>query len=409
MICDKFNLNIDDLLNKDIKEVKGESETKKKINKSIDDFLNFVTDTINMFFNMSFKSKIKSLFEQIVIATILILILLIIYSIFRNLFLQIFSFIPRYEIRYYICNVLNSIIFVFCFISSITIIIHIFKIRYLNYFNEIKNEPREESNNQTKKIKFEKKENRIIIRDPNHGEYKFINSLFKLVILIVKMFLLFPAIFICFMIICLFALLVISFMITKTGLLFIGIVLSIISTSIIAIIFLLMILNFIFNRKNNKKIMITTFIVSLIILGVGNGLISKGTLDFEILNDNETMLKTRTVKFEMNDNFQIRPANNNIKYIETKSDEIKIKYTTNELCDVKFYQTDDNGVYISSSCEDLLKIFRRIIKNINNKKIIPITDEIFEINIHTSKSNIAKIKSNIEKKNNEHAIINLNP
>lgn len=362
-----------------------------------------------MFFNMSFKSKIKCLFEQIVIATILILILLIIYSIFRNLFLQIFSFIPRYEIRYYICNVLNSIIFVFCFISSITIIIHIFKIRYLNYFNEIKNEPREESNNQTKKIKFEKKENRIIIRDPNHGEYKFINSLFKLVILIVKMFLLFPAIFICFMIICLFALLVISFMITKTGLLFIGIVLSIISTSIIAIIFLLMILNFIFNRKNNKKIMITTFIVSLIILGVGNGLISKGTLDFEILNDNETMLKTRTVKFEMNDNFQIRPANNNIKYIETKSDEIKIKYTTNELCDVKFYQTDDNGVYISSSCEDLLKIFRRIIKNINNKKIIPITDEIFEINIHTSKSNIAKIKSNIEKKNNEHAIINLNP
>ena len=31
-ICDKFNVNIDDLLHKDIKKVKGEQETKKNIN-----------------------------------------------------------------------------------------------------------------------------------------------------------------------------------------------------------------------------------------------------------------------------------------------------------------------------------------------------------------------------------------
>ena len=35
ILCDKFNLNIDDLLHKDIREAKGEEESKKKINNYI--------------------------------------------------------------------------------------------------------------------------------------------------------------------------------------------------------------------------------------------------------------------------------------------------------------------------------------------------------------------------------------
>ena len=66
-LCEKFNLNIDDLLHKDIREVKGEEESKKNLNKYVDDFLNFITNTINMFSNMSFKSKCKCLLEQFVI------------------------------------------------------------------------------------------------------------------------------------------------------------------------------------------------------------------------------------------------------------------------------------------------------------------------------------------------------
>ena len=73
-MCNKFNLNIDDLLNKDITEIKGEEKVKNNINKYVDDFLNFITDTINLFSNMSFKSKIKCLFEQCVIGFILIIL-----------------------------------------------------------------------------------------------------------------------------------------------------------------------------------------------------------------------------------------------------------------------------------------------------------------------------------------------
>ena len=41
-----FNLNIDDLLNNDINEVKKEESSKNNINKYIDDFLNFISITI---------------------------------------------------------------------------------------------------------------------------------------------------------------------------------------------------------------------------------------------------------------------------------------------------------------------------------------------------------------------------
>ena len=62
-LCDKFDMNIDDLLHRDIREIKGEQTSKNNLNKFIDSFLNYITDTINLFSSMNFKSKIKCLFE----------------------------------------------------------------------------------------------------------------------------------------------------------------------------------------------------------------------------------------------------------------------------------------------------------------------------------------------------------
>ena len=54
-LCDKFNLNIDDLLHRDIKEVKGEEESKKNINNFINDFLKFISDSVNLFSKINLK------------------------------------------------------------------------------------------------------------------------------------------------------------------------------------------------------------------------------------------------------------------------------------------------------------------------------------------------------------------
>jgi len=98
-LCNKFNLNIDDLLYKDIREEKVEEDTKNKLNRYVDDFLKFITDIIDLFSNMSFKSKIKCLLEQIIIVFVLFIIFFIIYIFGKGVFLNLFQ---HYHIKFII-------------------------------------------------------------------------------------------------------------------------------------------------------------------------------------------------------------------------------------------------------------------------------------------------------------------
>ena len=187
-LCEKFNFNIDDLLHKDIREVKGEEESKKSINKYVDDFLNFIINTINMFSDMSFKSKCKCLFEQIVIGIVLLVICLIIGTLGQELLLGIFRVLPD-KVYYIIHSILYFVYGVFAIMSSVVIMVHIFKTRYLDYYEKIKkdvveeqienNNKLEDTDNEVQidkknKLLFKKNEDKIIIRDPKHSEYKFI-------------------------------------------------------------------------------------------------------------------------------------------------------------------------------------------------------------------------------------------
>ena len=73
-LCKMFDLNIDELLNKNVNEVKDNKQSKININKYIDDFLSFVTKTINMFSDLTFKSKMKCLIEQVLIILFLVIV-----------------------------------------------------------------------------------------------------------------------------------------------------------------------------------------------------------------------------------------------------------------------------------------------------------------------------------------------
>lgn len=409
-LCDKFNLNIDDLLHKDIREIKGEEESKNKLNKSIDDFLKYITDTINLFSNMNFKSKLKCLFEQIIIISILILISVLIINFGIVLFSHLLSFLPR-NVNYFVSNIIDFILIVFCIVSSIIIITHIFKTRYLNYYNKLKNEvnsndekddnDKEIITDKKNKILFKSNENKIIIRDPKHTEYRFINGLSNFIINMVKAFTLAISLFLCLILILLFITFIISFLIYKTGLFFIGLLISILSTSAITIILILIIFNFVFNRKNDKKKMIWSFIISLIALGIGIGISFIGALNFEVLEDNSEMLKIETKEYEMQDNilFDLYPYKT-IGYVESDIDNIKVEYEINKYCRVNDAK-NDKYIYAWSTCSNPLKLIREFINNFNNKKILSVNTEIKNIVIYASKENIEKLKNNFDDYINE--------
>ena len=148
----KGDLNIDDLLHKDIREVKGEEESKKNINKYVDDFLNFITTTINMFSSMTFKSKCKCLFEQAIIMLILFIVSFVLGQIGLSVISELHNILPS-AIYYTIFSIVQTIFYLLCLIASIIIIIHIFKTRYLDYYENVKKETKVEENKSEKEVK----------------------------------------------------------------------------------------------------------------------------------------------------------------------------------------------------------------------------------------------------------------
>ena len=111
-LCEKFNVNIDDLLHKDIEEIISEEQSKKNLNKYIESFLSYTSNTVNLFCSMNFKSKIKCLFEQIVIATILLIIAVIVGSLCGQIVYGLYLILPT-KLYYFISEILSSIYIIF--------------------------------------------------------------------------------------------------------------------------------------------------------------------------------------------------------------------------------------------------------------------------------------------------------
>ena len=406
-LCNKFDLNIDDLLNKDIKEVKGEEESKKKLNNYINDFLKFVSDSINMFVNMTFKSKLKCIIEQLFIIFILFILSNIFISIGTSVFNQIFTLLPD-SVCYILSNIVHSIFSIICILASIVIWPYIFKTRYLNYYLDMKNNKVDDSKEEITKDKnsnsndrnvLDKKDNKIVIRDPEHSEYRFINGIVKFAIIIIKFFLFWLALGIAFSLIGLFIGFILSFMLYKTGIFFIGILLVTLAASSICVDLLLLIFNFIFNRKNEKKKMIWCFIISLVVFGIGCGLIALGALNFDVVELNEDMYKTVSFEYDMQDGLMVNP-NTQINYVVEERDNVKVEYTI-----IKYFELDshigENSsiIYGWSYSKNPLKIAREVIKNANNRKLVPIDSDVQKITIFASSSNIETIKNNMDNYN----------
>lgn len=394
MICNKFNLNIDDLLNKDIKEVKGEEESKKRINNVIDSVLKFITDSIILFSRLSFKSKIKCLFEQAVIMFLLFCISFLLGHIFSGLFSNIFVIFP-FKIEYFLDNIIDQILIILFIFGSVMVMAHVFKIRYLDYYYKLNDE--KES---VEELKDEKGNKRILIRDPKHSEYRFIKGLFKFIVLIIKFFLFTFGLFLSAMIVFLCVSLVLSFLVAKTGLFFIGLLLSIIASILICVVVLVSIYNFVFNRQINKKRVIYSFIILLVVLGAGIGISTTGALNFEVIDEPEYKVVNR--EFEMKDTLVLYPGlgDEDITYVETNDNNIKVDYKVTKLSNVQDYFDEDYVIRAFVYLNSPVEVVKTIITNISNKKFVPIDSELDSVTIYSNKDNIKKLKENKYNYNN---------
>lgn len=331
-MCKVLNCNLEDILDDG---VIGNNSKETKINLNIfKEILDFITKSYNMFWSMKFKEKIKCLFELFVIFLTLLIFGIIIYSIFNSYVFNNLRFTRGFNLifKYAIDPIFTIMLLVF----GIIIFIHLFKIRYLDYFitiedndvleKTLENEIKDEKIINNKRYVIEKEKPKIIIRDPKHSTFSFINKLGKILLIIIKLFVLTFIIPFVFFTLFLITISTISFAHIKYGLLFLFIGLAIIGLIIICFIIINFAYNFIFNRNIRFKLMFNLFIISLIMIGVSSG-ISFICLTKYDYNSSSNKVEIKEEKIKMNDNIIIFSEYNVNYIIDDGMNDIDVKLT----------------------------------------------------------------------------------
>ena len=408
-ICKMFNLNIDELLNQNIKEVNETKQSKNNVNKFIDDFLDYITKTVDMFSSMKLKEQLKCILEQLVIIGVITLILLILGVIVKNIVSSILNFLPE-SLYYTLYNILiNGVYVLLCLVLGVSLVLHIFKIRYLDYYvivKEKKEEVIEETITEETNVKEEKKKRKffskperekIIIREPKHSGYKFISTMVKFLLLILKSFAVLIASLFCASLVAFVIMLTLSVLFVKTGALFIGAFIILIASIIVNLVILNILYCYIIDKKRNTKLLGTSFLVSLIMIGVGTGISLIGIKDFNIVNtlDNSRYIQVEET-LEMKDNSYFRYYGEE-NFIETDSKDIKIVITHTPFMEYELNQYENGHIelWYHRAYDMGFKEVRTFIDDINNKRIVDYYN--FDVKIYTSKENIKKLKENKEK------------
>ena len=401
-ICKMFNLNIDDLLNKDIKEVNEAKESKSIFNKYVDDFLGYITKAVKVICSMSLSQIIKCLLEQGLIVLILLMVFGILGSIGSTIVSSIFGMLP-YGVYHAIFGLLDSIYIILATIISITIIVHIFKIRYLDYYEieekevedkkeKVVEEVEEEEEPQTKEAKKDK--TKIIIRDPKHSGYGFIGGLAKCILLVIKFFVA------CILMGAFASLvgeaitLILSFIFIRTGLTFLGAFVGLLGAILITVVAIYILFNFIVDKKSKIGFIFISLLISLIAIGSGIGLFVAGIKDYHMADDNDSRYIREVVKYDMNDSLVIDSIHN-VTFKESDRSDVKIEIIHTDYTSVKVENKNNIISFDFNDTYDGFDIVRNAIDDINDKKLVDYGRT--DIVVYASQENIDKLVNNYHK------------
>lgn len=410
-LCKILECNLDDLIDDDAFGNNSMPTKNKKITigSYLKEFLDFITKTVNMFWSMRWKERIRCILELAGLVAIIAIVFAIVGELlFNNLIIPLMNLIP-YNIMNIFGAILRFIYSLFGIVIGVIILIHIFKVRYLDYFVTIEDssvndktieEPLdEEKKSDDKRVFLEKKKNKIIIRDPKHSTYNFFYILAKMALLLFKGCLILATIpvIICFIFIVFLTLSSIWFI--KNGVFFIGLSIAGIGTCLLGFFLLRIIYNFIFSQSNNFKKAFIIFMCSLLCIGIGSGISFCTYLGFSS-DSKDYVVNHYTVKIDdkvvMNFIFDLPDVsivvddsldNAVLDIRHARENKIVMKnnklHLNNEQYNNYYFYTEDNPIDDIKTILDSIKHKKRVLEAFD-----------YDITIHISSSDLETLKQN---------------
>ena len=412
-ICNLFDCSMDDLINDKVTDVEGSlRKNKNNLNEVWDSLLEFITKSINMFSHMKFTTGLKCVIEIFIIAFLLWLVGLAVCGISSNIIANLFSFLGT-RTTSIIENILSGIFNILWFVIAVITLVHTFKIRYLNYYeesekNELKAEIKEK-NNKKDKSELNSNSEKVIIRDEKDKPFAFLSVLSKIVLFFIKFIVFWIAFSSIFVLIGLVIAFVISLAFIPTNIIFVGSTLALGSGVSITVLFLLLCIYFIISRKVNVKAFIITFISSLIIFGVGIGICGLSIKNFDIIEKNESKnLTVEKITIPVQDDLTILSRDlyeyNYVIDDTLADDSIEIEALYNhdiKQIDTKLVEENKLNLYKihGDFNNDYKKNYKLFIEDLKNNKIDldHLDSSINGLTIRANSKNINKLISNLEK------------
>ena len=400
-ICKIFNVDMDTLVNGDVlDEKKQDKETTINTKDLLDKFNTLMKKIVCLFESMSFKEIIEFL-----VTVFLLIIIILIGTIPKDIIENLIGDGLLYDIAYVgptLDTIFCLIVDILYSVFAIVVFIYVLNIKYLDRI-KIK----EETN---KEIVVKEKEKRVeevgevIIKD-NTGSNSLTRTLAKIIIYIIKFFV---VLFLFAPLICIVVLAVMlgfEVLFVIKGFPLIGILLWTIAGLIISALCFEVPLNFVINHKNNYKRVMITLLISLIIIIIGSIIFAFEFFSLTYVDSLPIDVKTKeiTETLPMSNDFKtIGYYHNDIEYVvdDSLTDRVEITVTYYDYLinnNVEIDVHDSNLlVYIDSPKEFSFKESLDKISDDIKDGIIYNYDKLYEykVTIKTSNNNINIIKNN---------------
>ncbi len=379
-------------------ELKCEQEEKKG-------YFNKFLDTINKLFCMFTKLKFNDLLKIFVEFLLLILLMAIlkmtILEMIVDLIRNLFSFLPKNG--YLVCNGILTFVVDFAYLVLCMVIIgYLFNERYLKNFDGvgIKAEFNYKKEKVVEEVKVSDNEE---VKETEKVKYVYLpNNHFSIIDLIAKFLLIFAKFIVIWFLIaaivivfCLIIGFCIDIWLMFKGILFIGLFIGLLSSTIVGIECIIIMINFLFDKKSSYKALLWIFICGFVGVAIGVGVGTIEFTDFNVTDEVPEVLKLEYNEkyYDMTDDFFI--SGNDVEYIVDNSlDNIKILYGYNAIYELNstYYSNNELYVYVSENI-NFTKLKDLIINFLKNKEIYDGT-YYPDVKVYANEENIAKMKVN---------------
>ena len=399
-ICNIFNVDMDTLVNGDVDIDSPDKESSINTKDILDKFNTLMKKIVCLFESMSFKEIIEFL------VTVFLLILIILIGTIPKDIIENLIGTNLLEGITYVGPTLNTlfrlIVDILYSVFAIVIFAYVLKIKYLDRI-KIKEDTDKEIVAKVKEKRVEEVE-KVIIKD-NSSSNSLTRLLAKIIIYIIKFFV---VLFLFAPLICIVVLAVMlgfEVLFVIKGLPLIGILLWTIAGIIISALCFEVPLNFVINHKNNYKRVMITLLISLAIIIIGSIIFAFEFFSITYVNELPKDVKTKEISETLpmtNDFKTIGYYYNDIKYVvdDSLTDEIEVDvtyydYLINNNIEIEVHN-NNLLVYMDSPKKFSFKeALDKVSEDIKDGKIYNY-DKLneYKVTIKTSSNNINIIKNN---------------